>query len=50
MRKQEKAMKYILVNIRLFLQYACIKYLKLSENKMLKKKKRREKALASTLN
>lgn len=49
MRKQEKAMKYILVNIRLFLQYACIKYLKLSENKMLKKR-RREKALASTLN
>lgn len=42
MRKQEKAMKH------LFLQYACIKYLKLSENKMLKK--RREKALASTLN
>lgn len=42
MRKQEKAMKYILVNIRLFLQYACIKYLKLSENKMLKKKKMRE--------
>lgn len=42
MRKQEKAMKHILVNIRLFLQYACIKYLKLSENKMLKKKKKRE--------
>lgn len=48
MRKQEKAMKHILVNIRLFLQYACIKYLKLSENKMLKKEG--EKALASTLN
>lgn len=42
MRKQEKAMKHILVNIRLFLQYACIKYLKLSENKMLKKKEERK--------
>lgn len=45
MRKQEKAMKYILVNIRLFLKYACIKYLKLSENKMLKKKKEERKLL-----
>lgn len=45
MRKQEKAMKYILVNIRLFLQYAFIKYLKLSENKMLKKKEEERKLL-----
>lgn len=45
MRKQEKAMKYILVNIRLFLQYAFIKYLKLSENKMLKKTEEERKLL-----